>query len=659
MIKNAPIEFNEQGTPVSTQFDDVYFSNENGLLESDYVFYQQNDISQRLLNHDNARFVIAETGFGTGLNFLNTWYQFNLQHDKSVQQLHFVSFEKYPISKTQLIEILKQWPTLTCYAEQLTSLYPTSLKGCHRLEFQQGHIILDLWFGDVQDGINNMPYLSQGWIDAWYLDGFAPSKNPEMWQQSLFNEMAHLGRAGCTLATFTAAGDVRRGLIEAGFTVSKRKGFGKKREMLVGALTSPTAKSNATPYFMRPGHTPKKVAIIGGGIAAANIALALAKKGLEFDVFCQAEALASEASGNQQGALYPHIQVDVSNSSEFFAHAFYYARRTYDQLLQSGHHFDHQWCGVLLQAVKPAKLAFQENLLTKQHWPTSLIYGVDEKESEIISGVRTPYRGLFIPDGGWINPPSLIQALFDAAYKCVPFSLHLNCEVQQLHNHNNQWQLQTSLGDFTNYSHVVIACGDQSHQFKQSAELPLVPVRGQVSQINATHHSKTLKTVLCHKGYFTPHYRDQHCMGATFDKGESNTEVRESDNQLNFSQFNDFYAQCDFASELSTIDSAKAAIRCTVIDHLPLAGQVTDSEQFALSFAPIKKGQYHSFLPYHSSQPGLYSLTALGARGLCSAPLLAEMIACEMLGYPLPVSKRVADALHPARFNFRQLKKGH
>ena len=387
--------------------------------------------------------------------------------------------------------------------------------------------------------------------------------------------------------------------------------------------------------------------------------MALAKKGLEFDVFCQAETLASEASGNQQGALYPHIQVDVSNSSEFFAHAFYYARRTYDQLLLSGHHFDHQWCGVLLQAVKPAKLAFQENLLAKQHWPTSLIYGVDEKESEIISGVRTPYRGLFIPDGGWINPPSLVQALFDAAINIKPFTLHLNCEVTQLNQHCNDWQLHTTQGKFSGYSHVVIACGDKSHQFEQTTELPLVPVRGQVSQVKATQQSQALKTVLCHKGYFTPHYQEQHCMGATFDKGVSDTQIQESDNQLNLSQFNDFYAQCNFAAALHTIESAKAAIRCTVIDHLPLTGQIIDSEQFELSFAPIKKGQYHSYLPYQARQSGLYCLTALGARGLCSAPLLAEVLSCEMLGYPLPVSKRVADALHPARFNFRQLKKGH
>jgi len=170
MIKHADIHFNSQGTPVADNFDDVYFSNDNGLAESDYVFYQQNDIPARLQNHDQPHFVIAETGFGTGLNFLNTWLQFNAhlanrqpeqnkvptKQGKTVKRLHFISFEKYPLKRADLAQALQAWPDLAHYSNQLLTHYPINLAGCHRLEFDSGRIILDLYFGDVQDSINNM-----------------------------------------------------------------------------------------------------------------------------------------------------------------------------------------------------------------------------------------------------------------------------------------------------------------------------------------------------------------------------------------------------------------------------------------------------------------------------------------------------------------------
>ena len=146
MIRHAKIEFNESGTPVAQDFADVYFSNDNGLLESDYVFFQQNNIASRWQHHPRRPFVIAETGFGTGLNFLNTWQRFNQDSDKSVEQLHFISFEKFPLKQSALQQALAAWPELTSLSEQLVASYPTAIAGCHRLEFDQGRVILDLWF---------------------------------------------------------------------------------------------------------------------------------------------------------------------------------------------------------------------------------------------------------------------------------------------------------------------------------------------------------------------------------------------------------------------------------------------------------------------------------------------------------------------------------
>ena len=177
MIKNAEIHFNDAGTPVANRFDDVYFSNDDGLAESLYVFYQQIHIDKRLQNNGKAKFVIAVTGFGTGLNFLNAWAQFKQRpSDANVAQLHFVSFEKYPIHLDDLIKALSAWPSLQALAAQLCQQYPMALSGCHRLEFEQGSVILDLWFGDIHDTLPQLSYSEEGFVDAWFLDGFAPSK---------------------------------------------------------------------------------------------------------------------------------------------------------------------------------------------------------------------------------------------------------------------------------------------------------------------------------------------------------------------------------------------------------------------------------------------------------------------------------------------------
>ena len=328
MIKNANIHFNYQGTPVANDFDDIYYSDDNGLAESYYVFYQQNNIDTRLQSHDQAHFVIAETGFGTGLNFLNTCQHFTdhlarqqvqKQLNYGVKRLHFIAFEKHPLSVSDLSKILTAWPELNLLSEQLISQYPINLAGCHRLEFNNGTIVLDLYFGDALESIKTMSYPRSGIVDAWFLDGFAPSKNPDMWQQSLFNAMVNISKVGATLATFTAAGFVRRGLSDAGFTMQKVKGFAHKRSMLIGTLKHTNDTQSAPSYFNHDVSPLSNVAVIGGGIASSCILYSLAKRGISSQLFCQDAAPAMGASHNVQGAVYPHFQAKNSRHSELFA----------------------------------------------------------------------------------------------------------------------------------------------------------------------------------------------------------------------------------------------------------------------------------------------------------------------------------------------------
>jgi tRNA 5-methylaminomethyl-2-thiouridine biosynthesis bifunctional protein len=215
--------------PYSTIFDDVYFSSDNGLLETEYVFIAGNDLTQRWQGLEQNTFSIIETGFGTGLNFLCAAKHW-LENAPSEAKLTFTSLEKFPLTGAELQQALMHWPALKPLSDVLLSNYETLLAQGTCMLFNQ-RIELNLRIGDAVSELGKINTKA----DAWFLDGFAPSKNPDMWQAPLFAQMARLSHPNTSFATFTSAGEVRRGLTAAGFEVLKKPGFGKKREMIHGS----------------------------------------------------------------------------------------------------------------------------------------------------------------------------------------------------------------------------------------------------------------------------------------------------------------------------------------------------------------------------------------------------------------------------------------
>ena len=657
MLKNATIHFNALGTPVADHFDDVYFSNDDGQAESNYVFFLQNKLDHRLEDPDLSQFVIAETGFGTGLNFLNVWQKFDqIPASKRVKQLHFISFEKYPIHPDQLPQALALWPELEEFATQLCQQYPCAVAGCHRLKFAQGSVILDLWFGDVHQILEQISLPSDGLVDAWFLDGFAPSKNPDMWQPHLFQKMSELSRPNATFATFTAAGFVRRSLQEVGFSVSKVKGYGRKREMLVGKLTEePNHQTNIPAYYQRSTELSGEIAIIGGGISSSCLRYQLAERGFSSDLFCRDPELAQGASHNRQAAIYPNLQIDSSVYSQFMAHSFLYAKRFYNKLAKAGYHFPHDWCGVLLQGITPEKVQQQQKLIDKAQWPETLIQQVSAEQASQIAGLPLPYSGLFIKEGGWVEPAQLTKVIDRAAQDLHDGVNHFNTEITQLHKQQDGWYLHSQQKKFGPYQNVFICAGEHSAMLSQHADFPIYGVRGQVSHIEAGQRSQQLQTVLCHKGYFTPAYQGIHAMGATFDKHNNHRDNLPEDDVRNHQQLMQWHQKEAWAKEMGQITGSKAAIRCYVPDHLPLVGQVPDLMDYTEAFAPLRQGKQYGFSNLTSAQKGLHIVTGFGARGFAMAPLATELLISSLLKVPLPCTSKIDQALHPARFIIRDL----
>jgi tRNA 5-methylaminomethyl-2-thiouridine biosynthesis bifunctional protein len=239
--KTANIEWRDNGVPVSTEFGDVYFSSTNGLEESRYVFLQHNQLAQRWQSLSSNTFNIIETGFGTGLNFLAAWELWQ-QNAPANSQLHFISIEKYPLTKQQLSQALAHWPELKSFADQLIANYPHSIPGQHRIELNAGNVCLSLIFEDIEIALADLQHNNIK-CDAWFLDGFSPSKNPAMWSLQTLKYITALSKLNTSFATFTAVGRIRRDLQQLGFEVIKSKGYGIKRDMLSGVLKqhTPTA----------------------------------------------------------------------------------------------------------------------------------------------------------------------------------------------------------------------------------------------------------------------------------------------------------------------------------------------------------------------------------------------------------------------------------
>ena len=374
VLPHAQLDWDDQGRPYSRVFDDVYFSDKSGLEETRYVFLEQNNLRERFTAlPDGGRLVIGETGFGTGLNFLCAWQLFE-QHAVAGARLHFVSVEKYPLSQPDLQRALALWPELKQFADPLLAQYVAIHQGFQRLILDNGRVTLTLLIGDA---LEQLPQLDAQ-VDAWFLDGFAPAKNPDMWTAELFTELARLAAPGSTISTFTSTGWVRRLLNAAGFKMKRTPGIGHKWEILRGVFLGwpegaevPLAEK---PWFARPTELngERRALVIGAGLAGCATAASLATRGWQVSLLERHDALAQEASGNPQGVLYLKLSAHGTALSQLIVSGFGYTRRLLEHL-QRG--VDWDGCGVLQLAFNAKEAERQAQLATA--FPEDLLHVLD------------------------------------------------------------------------------------------------------------------------------------------------------------------------------------------------------------------------------------------------------------------------------------------
>jgi tRNA 5-methylaminomethyl-2-thiouridine biosynthesis bifunctional protein len=645
--QQARLNWGEQGQPLSSQFADVYFSNENGLAETRYVFLANNQLAERFTAlAADQQLVIGETGFGTGLNFLCAWQLFD-QHAMAGARLHFVSVEKYPLNKADLQRALALWPELAPYAEQLLAQYVALHPGFQRLVFAGGRIVLTLLIGDALELLGQL----DGQVDAWFLDGFAPAKNPDMWTPELFAELARLSKNTTTLGTFTSTGYVRRRLNDAGFKMKRVPGLGKKWEVLKGAfIGTPTGPQK--PWFARPAQPAgaRTALVIGAGLAGCATAASLAQRGWQVTLLERHAAIAQEASGNPQGVLYLKLSAHHTSLSRLIVSGYGHSRRLLEHL-HKGTDWDN--CGVLQLAFDDKEAQRQTQLAAA--FPDDLLVSIDQAAAEEKAGVTLPAGGLFYPDAGWVHPPALCALLSQQPN----IQLQLHQQALELRREGDHWQAWNGEQLLASASVVVLASAAEIKGFSQSADLPLKRIRGQISRLPATATSRALNTVVCAEGYVAPARLDEHTLGASFDFNSDDLTPNSADHASNLQLLEEISPELANRLNVATMDpeqlQGRAAFRCTSPDYLPIVGPLADAAAFSETYAVLSKDARQVPDTPCPWLDGLYINSGHGSRGLITAPLSGELIAAWLNDEPLPVPADVAQACHPNRFALRAL----
>jgi tRNA 5-methylaminomethyl-2-thiouridine biosynthesis bifunctional protein len=647
---HAQLDWDERGQPLSRHFDDVYFSRQDGLEETRYVFLANNDLAARFAAlGDGECLCIGETGFGTGLNFLCAWQLFEQQAPAGAR-LHFVSVEKYPLQLADLQRALALWPELAPFSAPLLEQYRAIHPGFQRLLLGGGRVVLTLLIGDALEQLAQL----DARIDAWFLDGFNPAKNPQMWTPELFAELARLSAPGATLGTFSSAGVVRRALNDAGFRMKRVPGLGKKWEVLKGQFAG-HPEGEGKPWFARPANQArdKHAVVIGAGLAGCATAASLAARGWRVSLLERHGEVAAEASGNPQGVLYLKLSAHGTALSQLIVAGFGHTRRQLERLQRGA---DWDACGVLQLAFDAKEAARQAKLAAA--FPSELLTPLTHEQAEALAGIGLPAGGLFYPDAGWVHPPALCRLL--AAHPSIDLLTH--SEALELRRHDDQWQVLAGQQELARAPVLVLAAAAEIRRFAQSAGLPLKRIRGQISRLPANSASSALRTVVCADGYLAPPRDGEHTLGASFDFHSDDLTPSVAEHAGNLELLKDISSDLAERLQADQLDPAqlegRAAFRCTSPDYLPIVGPLADAEAFAERYAVLAKDARQVPQAPCPWLPGLYVNSGHGSRGLITAPLSGELIAAWLEGEPLPLPRAVAEACHPNRFALRRLIRG-
>lgn len=597
------LESDAEGTLTAPDYDDTYFSRDGGLAETRLVFLEGCGLPRRWAGRD--RFTVAELGFGTGLNALALWDLWRRHRPSPRAVLHLVTVEGFLMeADVARASLQASAPELGELAGQLLARWPVRTAGLQRIWFEEDGFALTVVVGEAGAWLPQLSFQA----DAWFLDGFAPARNPLMWSPQVLGEVRRLCAPGAQAATYSVAGPVRRALQELGFTLARPPGFGRKRERLEASLP-------AEPSQPQAGVRPASALVIGGGIAGAAAAQALARRGLAVQVLDGDPCGQTKASGNPVALVMPRLDRDATREGRFHRQAFVLAAAELARLGPPAF----QATGVVETARAGRDLARAADLLADPPLPRDWL--CDDGQGRML------HRR-----GGMIAPVDVVDGLL-AGIDRRPAT------VAQLVHRDGCWVALDAAGTgLASADLCVVAAGPATPGLLAGAGaeglLPLEGRHGTLSIAPLTGGTAPPEPPLAGGAYAGP-FRDGLFFGATFDPWPLDLPPQLPDaaehrrNQVLLER------QAPHLAAALDLDQAwgRAAVRVATPDRMPVAGPVAGEER-------------------------LYVLAGLGARGFTTAFLCAELIAARAFDEPLPVEADIAEALDPDRFARRARQRG-
>ncbi|NIP13249.1 MAG: FAD-dependent 5-carboxymethylaminomethyl-2-thiouridine(34) oxidoreductase MnmC [Pseudomonadales bacterium] len=425
--------------PYSTEFSDIYHDGA-GAVEVDRVFIAPSRLVEKA--RQQRSLLVGELGFGTGLNFVVA----AAACLQARARLHFVSFDAAPIAPDQFATLSESRAALHPLYRELSRQYPPLVRGWHRRVLGDGRITLSLYWGDAEAGLEDIQGRQLRGFDVWFLDGFAPDRNPAMWTPALLNRVGALAGDASTVATFTAAGRVRRALEAAGYDMRRVDQRPHKRESLAGER-----RAHGKPAAPPPAH----VRVVGAGLAGASVARHLAEQGVDVTVHEERSAPSGGASGIPATVLHPRLLGDGGVPAALRCHAYLFSHPYLDRWSSDAAP------GVLQLAGERQAAERLERIADRYAVTGSWLDYLTPPQAAAVADWPVASPGLYFPHGRVVDTPRLTRALLD----------HPKVELVT-------GASVTTLG--TADEVTVLACGADCSRFEEARYLELSPVHGQI-----------------------------------------------------------------------------------------------------------------------------------------------------------------------------------
>lgn len=628
-LRPARIDFGDVAAPRSLDYDDIFHPAAGAREQAAHVFLAGNGLPRRWAGR--PRFVVLETGFGLGHNFLSTWAAWR-RDPQRCGRLVYVAIEKHPVSvgDLQRVHAASPWPELV---HEWLAAWPPATPDLHAVDLDQGRVMLRLAFGDIAYWLPQLMLQA----DAFYLDGFAPARNPAMWSADVLQRLRHLAARDATAATWSVARSVRDGLARAGFQVQRVEGFDTKREMLV-ARFAPTYDLRRPPgRSFGNGH--REVAVVGAGLAGAACAAALQRHGIGVQVFEQAPKAAAGGSGNAAGLLHGVVHAQDGPYARWHRAAFLRATAVLSPRIAAGA-VQGDLRGLLRLETHAGCAAMRERL-ERQALPVEYAQALDPLAAAQRAGCRVAGPCWWYARGGWVDPRTVVA---DAIGRAM-WEVHANTWVSRLErDESGRWCLLGADGRRLAVADAVLLAN--AHDARRLAGVDLGrcrSTRGQVSVLDASVRSPRPACPIAGDGYAITLPDGALLCGATRDAGDDDATLRERDHRRNLDAL---AALCGMSADVDAERlTGRVGWRLETADRLPLVGALPQPDA-----PPSPRDEQPRFVP---RQEGLYILAGLGSRGIAQSALGAEIVAAWICGAPMPVGRDLLDAVDVSRIAAR------